>query len=182
MTHHQLVSKICEDGDRRDACPTCLTARTAQPLTACIRLRVCHQNLLETAERGCLLATGSRLIGVHRSLSESQPQHVRQPQNPRNFVCSLVNPGCGGWDARAPFHLGNTPLTLTSFLFLLGAPASRRQTNLSRCRATCRRDAGAPRIRSHSVWTLTERCRPNMLLSLCCTVNWFPPPKGIRGD
>jgi len=114
-------------------------------------------------------------LAIHRSLSESQPQHVRQPQNPRNFVCSLVNPGCCGWDTRAPFHLGNTPLTLTSFLFLLGAPASRRQTNISRYRATCRRDAGAPRIRSHSVWTLTERCRPNMLLSLCCTVNWFPP-------
>jgi hypothetical protein len=32
MTQHQLVSKIREDGDRRDACPTRLTARAAQPL------------------------------------------------------------------------------------------------------------------------------------------------------
>jgi len=61
-------------------------------------------------------------LAIHRSLSESQPQHVRQPQNPRNFVCSLVNPGCCGWDTRAPFHLGNTPLTLPPFFFLLGAP------------------------------------------------------------
>jgi hypothetical protein len=33
-----------------------------------------------------------------------------------------------------------------------------------------------------SVWTLTESRLPNMLLVLCCTVNWFPLPKGIRGD
>ena len=40
----------------------------------------------------------------------SQPQHVRQPQNPWNFVRSFGNPGCCGWDTRAPFHFGNTPL------------------------------------------------------------------------
>jgi hypothetical protein len=39
----------------------------------------------------------------------SQPQHVRQPQKPWNFVRSFGNPGCCGWDTRAPFHLGNTP-------------------------------------------------------------------------
>ena len=43
-----------------------------------------------------------------RSLSESQPQHVRQPQNPWNFVRSFGNPGGCRWDTRAPFHLGNT--------------------------------------------------------------------------
>jgi hypothetical protein len=45
------------------------------------------------------LAVGARL---------SQPQHVRQLQNPWNFVRSFGNPGCCGWDTRAPFHLGNT--------------------------------------------------------------------------
>jgi hypothetical protein len=40
MTHHQWVSKIREDGDRRDACPACLTARAAEPLTAWIRLKL----------------------------------------------------------------------------------------------------------------------------------------------
>ena len=40
MTYHQLVSKIRKDGDRRDACPTCLTALAAQPLTAWIRLKL----------------------------------------------------------------------------------------------------------------------------------------------
>jgi hypothetical protein len=39
----------------------------------------------------------------------SQPQHIRQLQNPWNFVRSFGNPGCCGWDTRAPFHLGNTP-------------------------------------------------------------------------
>jgi len=42
----------------------------------------------------------------------SQPQHVRQPQSPWNFVRSFGNPGCCGWDTCAPFHLGNTPFTL----------------------------------------------------------------------
>ena len=41
----------------------------------------------------------------------SQPQHVRYLQNPWNFVRSFGNPGCCGWDTRAPFHFGNTPKT-----------------------------------------------------------------------
>ena len=61
-------------------------------------------------------------------------------------------------------------------------PFSISEFGISRRHATSRRDAGAPRTRSHSVWALTESCRPNMLLLLCCTVNWFPPPKRIRGD
>jgi len=50
-----------------------------------------------------------------RDLSESQPQHVRQLQNPWNFARSFGNPGCCGWDTRAPFHLGNTPSKLRRF-------------------------------------------------------------------
>ena len=52
-----------------------------------------------------------RLV-IHRSLSESQLQHVRQSKNPWNFVRSFGNPDCCGWDTRAPFHLCNTPRTL----------------------------------------------------------------------
>jgi len=33
VTHYQLAGKIRKDGDRRDACPTCLTARAVQSLT-----------------------------------------------------------------------------------------------------------------------------------------------------
>jgi hypothetical protein len=35
------------------------------------------------------LATGSRLIGVHRSLSESQPQHVRHSKT-RGISCARL--------------------------------------------------------------------------------------------
>jgi len=45
----------------------------------------------------------------------SQPQHVRQPQNPWNFVRSFGNPGCGCPDSRAPFHWGNTPSRCAPF-------------------------------------------------------------------
>jgi hypothetical protein len=38
VTFNDGVGGIYEDGDRRDACPTCLIARTAQPLTAWMRL------------------------------------------------------------------------------------------------------------------------------------------------
>jgi prepilin-type N-terminal cleavage/methylation domain-containing protein len=56
-------------------------------------------------------AAGARLPA--RDLSESQPQHVRQTKSPWNFLRSFGNPGCCGWDTRAPFHLGNTPAEFT---------------------------------------------------------------------
>src|ERR1017187_5103017 len=48
-----------------------------------------------------LRALGARL---------SQPQQIENPRTLWNFVRSFGNPGCCGWDTRAPFHLGNTPL------------------------------------------------------------------------
>ena len=33
----------------------------------------------------------------------------RTPKSSRHFVRSFGNPGCCGWDTRAPFHLGTRP-------------------------------------------------------------------------
>src|ERR1017187_9503126 len=43
-----------------------------------------------------LRALGARL---------SQPQQIENPRTLRHFVRSFGNPGCCGWDTRAPFHL-----------------------------------------------------------------------------
>ena len=47
----------------------------------------------DSGARGQLLNRGARL---------SQPQHVWQSKDPRNLVRSIGNPGCCGWDTRAP--------------------------------------------------------------------------------
>ena len=67
-----------------------------------------------------------------------------------------------------PYHLVYAPIIVGN--------------GIGRHHETSRRDAGAPGNRSHFVWALTEPRLPNMLLFLCCTANWFPPLKGIRGD
>jgi hypothetical protein len=66
-----------------------------------------------TGKRAATLVAAG--IFACQSARLSQPQHVRQPQNPWNFVRSFGNPGCCGWDTRAPFHLGNTPSRYADF-------------------------------------------------------------------
>jgi hypothetical protein len=66
--------------------------------------KVCPASMKPSKENGHEKSSvpGARLPA--RDLSESQPQHVRQSNNPWKFVRSFGHPGCGGWDTRAPFH------------------------------------------------------------------------------
>ena len=71
--------------------------------------------------------TGAHLEGVlpksfwrRRSAAVSAAARSTTPK-PVEFRALIGNPGCCGWDTRAPFHLGNTPWTLHQlFLVVLG--------------------------------------------------------------
>jgi hypothetical protein len=59
-----------------------------------------------------ILECGGRAQRRHRFLTAGRASKAawrfasrRSPKSERHFVCSFGNPGCCGWDTRAPFHL-----------------------------------------------------------------------------
>ncbi len=75
----------------------------------------CHPQLGTYGKRSSF-AEGrvAQIIWNWRSAAVPAAARSTTPK-PVEFRALIGNSGCGGWDTRAPFHLGNTPLTLPPF-------------------------------------------------------------------